>query len=88
MTNEFIKGTQAQVMDGAVRFTAFVAGGEPRVFDVSGEALVQHFGAKSASDADLLDAFENGRARLLAAASKALNTPEAEGAIALGSGDF
>jgi hypothetical protein len=47
MTGEFIKATQARVIDGGVRFTAFVAGGEPRVFEVSGAALSQHFGAGS-----------------------------------------
>jgi hypothetical protein len=88
MTGEFIKATQARVIDGGVRFTAFVAGGEPRVFEVSGAALSQHFGAGNATDSDLLEAFERGHTRIMEAAAKALETPVAEGSIALGSGDF
>jgi hypothetical protein len=88
MTDDFIKATQARVIDGSVRFTGFVTGGEPRVFEISGEALMQHFGAVQATDSELLQAFERGHTRIMSAAAKALETPAVEGAVVLGSGDF
>ena len=88
MSNTSTQKTEATVIDGAVRLNAVMPDGETRVFELSSEALTQHFGAKDASDAALLAAFEKGRTEIMAAAGKALDTPASEDAIPLGSGDF
>ncbi|WP_322025162.1 DUF1488 domain-containing protein [Burkholderia sp. BCC1977] len=52
--------------DGAALQLRFVVDvdGTPQTFAITVEALEDHFGAQSALEADLLDAFERGRARI------------------------
>jgi hypothetical protein len=57
---EFAKTTEAKYEDGYIRFT-WKEAGEPRLFEISGEALMQSFGAADDSGKELMDAFERGR---------------------------
>jgi hypothetical protein len=65
----------APVYDGddlAVHFTALVDGA-PVVCSISAEALVDHFGARSSREEDVMPAFENGEARIRAVCAEALD---------------
>lgn len=59
-------------VDVAVHFTALVDG-EPVVCSISAEALEDHFGAASAREDDVMQAFEQGRARIRAVCAEALD---------------
>jgi hypothetical protein len=83
---EFAKTTEAKYEDGYIRFT-WKEAGEPRLFEISGEALMQSFGAADDSGKELMDALERGRKHIADAAREASNTPT-DGIIELGSGDF
>ncbi len=65
----------APVYDGddlAVDFTALVDGA-PVVCSISAEALVDHFGAPSSREDDVLTAFDRGTARIRAVCAEVLN---------------
>jgi len=83
---EFAKTTDAKYEDGYIRFT-WKEAGEPRLFEISGEALIQSFGAADDSGKELLDAFERGHSSIAEAARQASSTPT-DGITELGSGDF
>ncbi|CAB3756635.1 hypothetical protein B7G54_15565 [Burkholderia puraquae] len=76
------------VFDGAELQLCFVVAvdGEPQTCAITVEALEDHFGAKSALEADLRDAFEQGRARIEAACADVL--ADGNGGVVLHSGDF
>ncbi|MYN11575.1 DUF1488 family protein [Pusillimonas sp. TS35] len=84
---EFAKKADAKFDAGLVRFD-WGEGEDKRTYEISAEALVQAFGARDDSGSELLDAFERGRVRIIAAAEDARNTPLVDGVIELGSGDF
>ncbi|MDR0242238.1 MAG: DUF1488 domain-containing protein [Burkholderia sp.] len=74
--------------DGAtlqLRFTVDVDG-RPETCAITAEALEDHFGAPSALEADLRDAFEGGRARIEAACADVL--AGGSGGVVLHSGYF
>ena len=83
---EFAKATDAKYEDGYIRFT-WHEGAEPRLFEISAEALRLAFGAADDSGKALMDAFEKGQTRISNAARMASNTPS-DGVTELGSGDF
>ncbi|WP_321792064.1 DUF1488 domain-containing protein [Caballeronia sp. J97] len=56
----------------AVHFAALIDG-EPVVCSITAEALEDHFGAKSAREDDLLDAFAGGAARIRAVCAEVLD---------------
>ncbi|VWC51027.1 DUF1488 domain-containing protein [Burkholderia lata] len=76
------------VFDGAELQLRFVVDvdGELQTCAITVEALEDHFGAQSALEADLRDAFEHGRARIEAACAEALTDGNA--GVVLHSGDF
>lgn len=84
---DFAKQTEAKYEAGYIRF--FLGNGDQRrQFEISGDALLQAFDARDGTGNALLDAFENGREQILAAAQAASSTPTTDGVIVLGSGDF
>jgi len=84
---DFAKQTDAKYEDGCIRF--YLGDGENRrQFEISGDALLQAFNARDGDASALLEAFEQGRERIEAAAVAASSIPTAEGVIVLGSGDF
>jgi len=84
---EFAKQTAAKYEAGYIRFF-LEEGGTRRQYEISGDALLQAFGATGGSGPALLDAFENGKNSILEAARTAANSPTTDGIIVLGSGDF
>ncbi|MBN3837310.1 DUF1488 domain-containing protein [Burkholderia sp. Ac-20344] len=76
------------VFDGAALQLRFVVDvdGEPQTWAITVEALEDHFGARSALEADLRDAFEQGRARIEAACADVL--ADGNSGVVLHSGDF
>ncbi|WP_175687185.1 DUF1488 domain-containing protein [Burkholderia anthina] len=74
--------------DGAALQLRFVVDvdGEPQTCAITVEALEDHFGARSALEADLRDAFERGRARIEAACAEVL--ADGKGGAELHSGYF
>ncbi|KVG10925.1 hypothetical protein WJ24_10670 [Burkholderia vietnamiensis] len=74
--------------DGAALQLRFVidVDGKPQTAAITAEALEDHFGARSALEADLRDAFERGRARIQAACAELL--ANGEGVVELHSGYF
>jgi len=76
------------VFDGANMLMRFVVDldGEPVVCAITVEALEDHFGAESALEAALREAFERGRARICDACADAIR--EAGGSVVLHSGRF
>jgi len=84
---EFAKKADAKFEGGLVRFD-WGAGEERRTYEISAEALIQAFGARDSSGTELIEAFERGRERIIAAAHEARNNPLVDGVIELGSGDF
>ncbi|MDN7933369.1 DUF1488 domain-containing protein [Burkholderia metallica] len=80
------------VFDGAALQLRFVidVDGEPQPCAITVEALEDHFGANSALEADLRDAFEQGRARIEAACADMLSKggSEGDGGMVLHSGVF
>ena len=84
---DFAKQTNAKVEHGYIRFT-LGEGDEQRQFEISGDALLQAFNAEDGSSTALLQAFEEGRETILAAAKATSHTPTTDGVIVLGSGDF
>src|SRR5579859_4056711 len=76
------------VFDGAALQLGFVVDvdGVPQTCAITVEALEDHFGAQSALEADLRDAFERGRARIEAACAEVL--ADGNGGVVLHSGDF
>ena len=87
MSTELAKQKPPAVVDGAVRFTALIEGRLNQVFELSSDVLVEHFGAASRADDDLLAAFRRGKSEIMAVAAQSANTP-VNGMIALGTGDF
>jgi hypothetical protein len=87
MSTELAKQKPPAVVNGVVRFTALMGGRINQEFEVSADVLVEHFGAASRSDDDLLEAFRKGRAEILEVAAQSANTP-VNGTVALGTGDF
>ena len=84
---EFAKQSNAQYQDGVIRFWLTEAG-QKRQFEISGDALLQAFEARDGSASALLQAFEEGKEEIIAAARAASSTPTMEDVIVLGSGDF
>lgn len=83
---DFAKQTEAKYENGYIRF--FLGeGAERRQYEISGDALLQAFDAKDGSGSALLDAFEQGKDRIIEIAKSTASTPT-DGIIALGSGDF
>ena len=76
------------VFDGANMLMRFVVDldGEPVVCAITAEALEDHFGAESALEASLRDAFERGRQRICAACTDAIR--DTGGSVVLHSGRF
>ena len=74
--------------DGAVMQMRFVVefDGKPQICAITVEALEDHFGARSALEADLREAFERGRARIEAACAEVL--ADGKGGAELHSGYF
>ncbi|WP_060817045.1 DUF1488 domain-containing protein [Caballeronia sordidicola] len=72
--------------DFALHFTALVDA-EPVVCSISAEALEDHFGAASAREDDLRNAFTQGRARILSVCTEALDRNGGE-SVVLRSGLF
>ncbi|WP_423396260.1 DUF1488 domain-containing protein [Burkholderia sp. LMG 21824] len=79
---------ESPVFDGAALQVCFVVDvdGEPQTCAITVEALEDHFGAQSALEADLRDAFEHGRARIEAVCAEVL--ADGNGGVVLHSGDF
>ncbi|MBJ9591327.1 DUF1488 domain-containing protein [Burkholderia seminalis] len=77
------------VFDGAALQLRFVVevDGTPQTWAITVEALEDHFGARSALEADLRDAFERGRARIEAACADLLANGN-DGDVVLHSGYF
>ncbi|MBN3736219.1 DUF1488 domain-containing protein [Burkholderia sp. Tr-20390] len=69
------------VFDGAALQLRFVIDveGELQTCAITVEALEDHFGARSALEADLRDAFEQGRARIAAACADVLGGSNSDG---------
>jgi|GEM_PF-386790 Protein of unknown function (DUF1488). len=84
---DFAKQTNAKVGQGYIRFT-LTEGNKQRLYEISGDALLQAFNATDGSAPALLEAFEQGRETILAAAQATKNMPTSDGVILLGSGDF
>ncbi|KVA06706.1 hypothetical protein WI41_16090 [Burkholderia latens] len=74
--------------DGAALQMRFVVDvdGKPLTCAITVEALEDHFGARSALEADLRDAFQRGRDRIEAACAEVLT--DGDGGIELHSGYF
>lgn len=74
--------------DGATLQMRFVVevDGKPQTCAITVEALEDHFGAGSALEADLRDAFERGRARIEAACAEVM--VDGKGGVELHSGYF
>ncbi|WP_175946032.1 DUF1488 domain-containing protein [Burkholderia pyrrocinia] len=74
--------------DGAALQLCFTVDvdGQPEHCAITAEALEDHFGAPSVLEADLLDAFERGRARIEAACADVL--ADGKGGVVLHSGYF
>ncbi len=87
MSTELAKQKPPVVVNGVVRFTALIEGRVNQEFELSSDVLVEHFGAASRSDSDLLEAFRRGKAEIIAAAAQSVNTP-VNGTTILGTGDF
>ncbi|MBB5214516.1 DUF1488 family protein [Parapusillimonas granuli] len=87
MSTELAKQKPPTVVNGAVRFTVLVEGRANQDFEVSSDALVEHFGAADTSDDELLEAFRKGKAEIMEVAAQSVNTPAAD-VIVLGTGDF
>lgn len=87
MSTEISKQKPPVVINGTVHFTALREGRQIQEFELSSDVLVEHFGAASRSDEDLLEAFRQGKAEILAVAAQSANTP-VNGAVELGTGDF
>lgn len=80
---------QPPIYDGddfALHFTALVDA-RPVVCSISAEALEDHFGAASAREDDLLQAFEQGRARIRSVCAEALDSSGGQ-SVVLRSGLF
>jgi len=79
---------EAPVFDGANMLMRFVVDldGEPVVCAITVEALEDHFGAESALEEALREAFERGRSRICAACAEAIR--ETGGSVVLHSGRF
>lgn len=79
---------ESPVFDGANMLMRFVVelDGEPVVCAITAEALEDHFGAESALEAALRDAFERGRERICTACTDAIR--ETGGSVVLHSGRF
>ncbi|WP_372237085.1 DUF1488 domain-containing protein [Caballeronia sordidicola] len=58
--------------DFALHFTALVDS-DPVVCSISAEALEDHFGAASAREEDLMNAYQQGRARIRSVCAEALD---------------
>jgi len=82
----FANETQATVKGEEIQFSLMVKG-EPRMFEISGDALQECFGAPDRTGSELLRAFERGADQIRTAAENALNAPT-EGVTPLGTGDF
>jgi hypothetical protein len=79
---------EAPVFDGANMVMRFVVelDGEPMVCAITAEALEDHFGAESALEAALREAFERGRSRICAECVEAIR--ETGSSVVLHSGRF
>jgi len=84
---DFAKQTGAKYESGYIRFH-LGEGDERQLYEISGDALLQAFDAEDGSGPSLLDAFEKGKDKIIAAAQAASSTPTTDGIIVLGSGDF
>ncbi|OWT75742.1 MULTISPECIES: DUF1488 family protein [unclassified Achromobacter] len=82
----FASATNAQFKDDEIIFSLTIKG-EPRKFEISGDALRECFGAEDSTGSGLLKAFERGSDRIRRAAEEALNAPT-DGVTPLGTGDF
>ncbi|WP_233234289.1 DUF1488 family protein [Bordetella sp. LUAb4] len=82
----FASETNAQFKDDEILFSLTIKG-EPRKFEISGDALRECFGAEDGTGSALLKAFERGSDRIRRAAEEALNAPT-DGLTPLGTGDF
>lgn len=87
MSTEIVKQKPPTVVNGVVQFTALLGGRLNQTFEVSCDALVEHFGAASRAEEDLLEAFRRGKTEILAAAAQSANTPVND-VVTLGTGDF
>lgn len=84
---DFAKQTEAKYEHGYIRFY-LGEGDQRRQFEISGDALLQAFEARDGSGPALLEAFENGKDRIMEVVQSTAHTPTTDGIIVLGSGDF
>lgn len=82
MAYEMTPGTAAAVVDGDVRFWLTIDGAVQQ-FQVSHEALADHFGDANGQAPDLLAAFKRGRDTICRAAAGKLGAAPAHGAGAV-----
>lgn len=87
MSTEIVKQKPPVVVNDVVQFTALMGGRLNQTFEISSDVLVEHFGAASRREEDLLEAFRRGKTEILAAAAQSANTPVND-VITLGTGDF
>lgn len=71
------------VFDGANLTVCFIARvhGEPVVCAITAEALEDHFGADSALEPALMEAFDRGRQRIRSVCAEALDQNDGEGVV-------
>ncbi|MFM0163908.1 DUF1488 family protein [Paraburkholderia sediminicola] len=82
MAYEMTPGTAPVVVDGDVRFWLTIDGAVQQ-FQVSHEALADHFGDANAQAPDLLAAFERGRDAICRRAAGAIGAAPVHGAGAV-----
>jgi hypothetical protein len=87
MSTELARETPPTVVGDAIRFNARFEGRATQQFEISGDALVEHFGAASRNADDLLAAFKLGKTAIVDAAGKAQGMPVND-VVLLGTGDF
>lgn len=87
MSTELAKETPPTVVGDAVRFNARFEGRATQQFEISGDVLVEYFGATSRAADDLLSAFKQGKVAIINAAEKSQGMPVND-VVLLGTGDF
>jgi len=87
MSTELARETPPTVVGDAIRFNARFEGRATQQFEISGDVLVEHFGAASRGADDLLAAFKQGKTAIIDAAEKSQGMPVND-VVLLGTGDF
>jgi len=87
MSTELAKETPPTVVGDAIRFNARFEGRATQQFEISGDALVEYFGATARTEDALLSAFKHGKTAIIDAAEKSQGMPVND-VVLLGTGDF